>query len=354
MGIDVRAMLAAHDPAATLTPDEVDRSAEITLRQILDSAPPGEPQPQVRRARRRPAARRAIIATAVLATLSLSLVVADATIRRSTVDPVTVAAIEATAEVALASSDPGRLTPGRIWYERTISRYPRTVAVDGGSSDYVVLVSVAIEVWTAADGSQRHRSRMVGEPAFRSETDRRKWQTHGSPAAVFAVDLDTTLRPGEQGVDPLRDYRDLMRLPTDADALFAHFERAATGADAGTYPEMFELVQHALRVPAPIPPSLRAALYRVLARIPGVRLIERTTDMLGRPVSAIALPRLAPLGLAESQDLILFDPRTAEPLGTRLEMVRNLMPAGDPAGTVLGHSTVEARGFVASMDSTQP
>ena len=77
-----------------------------------------------------------------------------------------------------------------------------------------------------------------------------------------------------------------------------------------------------------------------------------TTDLAGRPAAAVAMPTSAYLGLIESQEELLYDPDSALPLGSRLVVTRNLTPFGEPSGTVVAYSSVEASGFTDSVTST--
>jgi len=338
----VRALLAGHDPAADVAarPDAADR---ILTRALATTTPVAGGVPPRRR-------RRWVLATGAAATLAAMLFATGVLGSDATIDPAAAAAARSAARIAAAGADPGPLTADRVWYVRFLDRFPMTVAVDGGGSDYHVIATLQHEIWTAADGTQRHRVRPTEQPEFVSADDERKWRDNGSPTSVFhSRDSDDTL-PHDAGV--LRQYRELTELPDDTAALFNHFEGAAAGHSTGTYPEMFTLVSDALRAPVPMRPTLRAALYDVIAQIPGVVIVGDTVDLAGRPAFGLAMEHEGLLGAVVTQQQILFDPATAQPRGERMVVTRNLTPFGDPAGTVIGYDTVEVSGFVDAVDDT--
>lgn len=65
-------------------------------------------------------------------------------------------------------------------------------------------------------------------------------------------------------------------------------ERAGKGSPAWRRHELLTVIGDLLRED-PVPARVRAALYRVAATIPGIRLLGPTHDGLGRPARAVAL-----------------------------------------------------------------
>ena len=87
------------------------------------------------------------------------------------------------------------------------------------------------------------------------------------------------------------DYQQLINLPTDPAKLRRWIERHAinpgsTCASGVSDCNTFSFVE-SLLIGGPLPPKLSAALYRVIADLPGMRLIGPTRDPLGRPGVAI-------------------------------------------------------------------
>jgi hypothetical protein len=99
-------------------------------------------------------------------------------------------------------------------------------------------------------------------------------------------------------------------------------------------------------------PKLRAALYRVIARLPGVQLLGWQSDRLGRRGIAVAIPH-AEIGDEATCRELLFDPTTSEPLQTQLVQTAPLPSSGTaslPAGTVLEYTVFITRGVVNSIE----
>ncbi|MET9644749.1 hypothetical protein [Streptomyces syringium] len=81
-------------------------------------------------------------------------------------------------------------------------------------------------------------------------------------------------------------WRELEALPTDPAALRARLVGKATGE--GVEEGLFDGVEELL-ARSPAEPELRAALFKVLTRIPGVRVTERVKDSTGRVGTAVDL-----------------------------------------------------------------
>jgi hypothetical protein len=104
---------------------------------------------------------------------------------------------------------------------------------------------------------------------------------------------------------------------------------------------MFTVIGDLLRTD-PIPARIRAALYRVAARIPGIQALGLTHDGLGRPALAIALNDT----LYGERDELLFDPRTASLLGETSVGVKPGPKYHVKPGTVRTGSTYITSGIV--------
>jgi hypothetical protein len=98
------------------------------------------------------------------------------------------------------------------------------------------------------------------------------------------------------------------------------------------------------------PPAIRAALYRAMRLLPGVRNLGPMTDRLGRHGIGV--------GLAHSgtrQELI-FDPATSRALEAEIVAVGSKQAGNNyqPAGTVLGYTVYVTAGLVNSGIATLP
>lgn len=94
------------------------------------------------------------------------------------------------------------------------------------------------------------------------------------------------------------NWDSLWSLPTDPDKLTSLFRSQIHGAGPDPDSELFTWVGDYLRE-TPAPPELRAALYEVASRIPGVTLVGPTTDSVGRPG----------IGISRGGEELIIDPR---------------------------------------------
>lgn len=132
-------------------------------------------------------------------------------------------------------------------------------------------------------------------PRFLSARDRSAWIAAGRPSLAKEGAVETDV-PAFTALD----------LPDDADALYERIERDATGCGDGLHEEMFTLIGDALRETRTLP-AQRAALYEVAGRIPGVELVGRVRDPLGRSGLAVAFPSTAD----KRRHTLIFDAETA-------------------------------------------
>jgi hypothetical protein len=109
--------------------------------------------------------------------------------------------------------------------------------------------------------------------------------------------------------------------------------------------QMFSPISQFLFLPTS--PQLRAALFRVLADLPGVQLLGRQRDRLGRSGIAVAVTQG---GSGRVREELLFDPATSNVLQTEGVQLR-AAPGGPavPDGTVLQYTDFLSRGVVNSI-----
>jgi hypothetical protein len=279
------------------------------------------------------------------------------------------------------------LTAGKYWYLEMQGLTMATVPTRSGRELHVLL-SQTEERWTGPDGAGRFHA-VDGNPVQVSPGERAKWAAVRGTADyeddVAALDPDRasaerstsvwTPKVWDERVGPhtftfgaLRDgYEGLRRLPADPDTLSDAIAEAARerhhlddgdGLVAvvgrflqsldwrGINQEMFDVVGDSAAAPA-ADPRLVAALYKAAARIPGVELIEHTTDQIGRPGMALALV----YDNGTRHDLI-FDPATATPLGERWVLARRVAYLDAEPGTVVGARTYLTSGMVSSTEAT--
>jgi hypothetical protein len=98
------------------------------------------------------------------------------------------------------------------------------------------------------------------------------------------------------------------------------------------------------------PPAIRAALYRGIELLPGVRNLGPMTDRLGRHGIGVGLVYNG------TRQQLIFDPATSRALEAEIVAAGPKQPWNDyqPAGTVLGYTVYVAAGLVNSGTATLP
>jgi hypothetical protein len=224
------------------------------------------------------------------------------------------------ATVARVQPAPKPVTAGHFHYTRSL------VAYMSGGSGWTTLSPGVREIWLGPTGGRLHER--WGKPRFLSAADRQNWIAAGRPQ-----------------VNPPEDSGDLppsrpLGLPVDPYALYAKLHDRAVGRGNSTDAEMFTLVGDSLRE-TDASPALRASLYEVAARIPGVELVGPANDRIGRHGVAVAYVDAK----IHERHVLIFDPKTAALLGEEYVQLDG-NPYGYPAGTVTGYATYVASAVV--------
>ncbi|MGH2656906.1 MAG: CU044_5270 family protein [Actinomycetota bacterium] len=343
---DVMELLRSADP---VDPDRVRGWASGSQGQrvylgILGQAPEKVPQRVRLRSRRRLA-----LIPAGAAVLALALVIG------STVLPgVRGGASAEAAQVLRRAADVAGARPpvaaeGRYRYTRSESAYLWTSVEDGTSVS--ALVPEVRERWVASDGSGRIRSE-TGDPIFLGPRDRARYETCCIRERWGGRTSDKTFGPG--GLF----YQDVSGLSTDPAELYGQIERRAakplgaaddeTGVTDEGVPgavEMFVMVGDLLRETV-APPALRAALYEVAARIPGVELVGGVADPAGRRGVAVAIE--SDYSGALIREELVFDPNTSELLAERQVLLERVPWLDAEPGAVIGWAAYLQSGTVDS------
>jgi hypothetical protein len=223
-------------------------------------------------------------------------------------------------------------------YTRSEGAFLSTTA-DGPA--YSVLVPEVREIWVAPDGSGRLLQREE-KPIFLGPRDRLRWQESGSPPVGGGRTSEETFGPGGLA------YVDLQSLPTDPEALFESIRDRAEGTGVGDVgAEMLVIVGDLLRETV-APPELRAALYEVAARIPGIELVGQVTDPAGRRGVAVAVE--SDYSGALTRQELIFDPETSEMWAERQVLLEEATWVDVQPPAVIGYAVYLEAGVV---DSTQ-
>lgn len=219
-------------------------------------------------------------------------------------DPATAALLH---RVALrAAQQPPDPAPGQGQYLYTRSESVSThTYVVGDGTTFVFKAPSIRESWIGPDGSGRILN-SPGTVTFPTQRDRAAWVATGAPDLEWVVDGDDEFDHFGPGELTFADYPDL---PTDPEELLELIEsRELIGGPAGDW-ETFVIVGDLLRETYAAP-KVRAALYQVVAELPGVELVGRVVDPAGRPGMAVAYTN--PSSDARSRYELIFDAVTAE------------------------------------------
>lgn len=175
------------------------------------------------------------------------------------------------------------------------------------------------EVWMSVDGLHTGLKLEAGEKPFAITPD---------------------VKPGKVGWEVSSFYNHVKTLPTDADAMYDYLARTAPKhSGQEKYQAMFVLVGDLLN-DSIVPPEQSAALFRAVARIPGVTAVEGVKDAEGR--SGVAIGRDDPDN--PTRDEWIFDAKTYEFLGEREVATKD--NAGVKKGTVTANTAVLRRAIV--------
>ncbi|MFE6175980.1 CU044_5270 family protein [Streptomyces sp. NPDC056464] len=175
------------------------------------------------------------------------------------------------------------------------------------------------EQWKSVDGTRAGLIRQDG---------RGQWATE--PDGV----------PGRPGSDLSNNYRNLSKLPTNADEMYAWLEKMGPKHAGQETPQaMFVLVGDLIR-DAIVPPEQSAALFRAVARIPGVKVVENVVDAVGR--RGVAITRDDPDN--PTRDEWIFDVKTHEFLGERTVAIEDFSDI--KRGQVVGKTAILDRAVV--------
>jgi hypothetical protein len=205
-----------------------------------------------------------------------------------------------------------------------------------------------------------------------SAADRAAWKKAGSPTS-WPMDMPAgctpgpsqrwTMQPGTPTGVSIGDRKftvlgepvsaeQIRALPTDTAALqgwllkIIRKQGLGQDGDAAVAKMLFAGLTNLLFT-TPVPPAVRAAAYRVLAQVPGVRSLGATTDAEGRPGVAVSIDtnnvteeQRADSG-GPTEVRLLFDPATGRTLSTETRAVRpDDYRSWVPAGAVVDYDAL--------------
>jgi hypothetical protein len=146
---------------------------------------------------------------------------------------------------------------------------------------------------------------------LKTRVDRAWTRIDGTRTAFY--DHGKLITAATGGAMPPVDYASIVKIPLDPDALIAWVKKDAPPArtagerDGEAFGTLASLLNNNL-----VPPRQEAAVYRAMAKIPGVTLDRKTVDVAGRP--ALAVSMIIERYIREE---VLLDPTTYAYLGER-------------------------------------
>ncbi|MFD1082320.1 CU044_5270 family protein [Micromonospora andamanensis] len=232
--------------------------------------------------------------------------------------------------VAAERSEEASQAGGR--YLTIRSEHGVATPVTTADGTYTMFDRTGGQYWLARSDTDRSwvRTQSLGAvPA--APSDEAAWRRHGSPAVIRVTKpkpFDLRIAPGEvhgNTVDPehlfaLGDRNisqaQLDALPTDPaalrGALLSRFDGG--GGDMPTDRDQWlTTVAAHLVIDLPVSNEVRAAAYRMLATMPGIRELGTVHDLHGRPGQAVAFMQDSP-GIGRFEVRLIIDPGTGQAL----------------------------------------
>lgn len=176
---------------------------------------------------------------------------------------------------------------------------------NGPTTSYNVSYTERRQIWIGADGSGRIVE-TYSNPELGTAKDRAGWIAAGRPSLAVAP-TDSTFGPG-QLIDGPPNLNQLPADPAKLAALLA--ARKIEGGPKGPA-EDFVQIGDMLREDY-VRPTLRAAIFSVAERIPGVRLLGTVTDQNGRSGIGLAYVSAWPALREIGRSVLIFDPKTSK------------------------------------------
>ncbi|WP_283136917.1 CU044_5270 family protein [Rhizohabitans arisaemae] len=202
--------------------------------------------------------------------------------------------------LAAASTAEAQTTPaGTYWRVRKLSRDTLPEPVGRGPNRYRLTEATVTELWAAEDGRVWSGSLELGVRP-RPGADEEAWRRDGSPTVWRSRGRALAVSPGKGRIARVGDgvafsmagremtFDAIRRLPTEPGALHAWVTEAVRDTPLGASDGVVADALCGLLWSKPSPPKVRAAAYRALAELPGVRYLGESADELGRTGAAFS------------------------------------------------------------------
>lgn len=262
---------------------------------------------------------------------------------------------------------------GTYWQTTTLARYVDVAEVSGR---FFAVRSASTEDWSVGvrPGTKSLMvSGLDSEVEPRTAADEAVWKAVGSPHTVqvevgqqsgthqvaftMGAGRPTVMRTDLGGkiyaVGPDNvTYKDLRALPSTSGELRRCLEELYAqdnGADGGTSGRSTWMLRQAGNlVTMPVKPEVRAAAYRVMAGLPGVRVVGHVADPLGRAGVAVEFPGTYRTALGTTKQRLVIDPSTGDMLSDELLLVEpsaRAKAAGLKTGTAVNYQATSRMGW---------
>ncbi|MFI2207184.1 CU044_5270 family protein [Streptomyces sp. NPDC020192] len=235
---------------------------------------------------------------------------------------------------------------GRLFAVRSTSTDSWSVGVRPGTKSLMVSsLDSRTEPRTAADKAVWQA---VGSPRTVQAEVGQSSDTH-SVAFTMGAGRPTVMRTDVGGkiyaVGPDNvSYKALRALPATSDGLRRYLEglyaRGNGTEGAASDRSAWILRQAGNLATMPVKPGVRAAAYRVMAGLPGVRVVGHVTDPLGREGVGVEFPGTYRTALGTTKQRLVIDSSTGDLLSDELRLVEPSAKAkatGLKAGTVVNY-----------------
>ncbi|RZQ59920.1 CU044_5270 family protein [Amycolatopsis suaedae] len=301
------------------TPAMTDEAYQAGYARVLAAPPrpPAHPAPRWRR--------RVVIPVAAAAAVAITL--AGALVLGGNRPEVPATPAQLLDRVVAAAAGQPVLAPGQFRYVRatSYSREDETRTIPGCR---LTRIGDVTELWVPADPAQEWLRRYApGEKKLQGCKDpgddyRDIAKEERAPYGQFPVPVGRKREPGTFW-DPTVEF--LASLPRDPRELYrAICDSPQLICDENVYPPRVDVFQMAAQLAQTsfLPPDLRAAVYRMMGELPGIKVTESGTDD-GRRGVTLTLEELAPGSWPGGPliEEIVIDPATGELMECRTEVL---------------------------------
>jgi hypothetical protein len=191
------------------------------------------------------------------------------------------------------------------------------------------------EIWMSADGNGPtwERSQDFGAgPATKADWE--AWRKEGAPTTFRGTDTgdEISSKPGRPHVDRITSGayenlfgqrltpQDVRALPTDPGRLKTALTRLIGRDSSHVTDEQLFTWSSTVLAYSPASPKVRAATYRMLADLPGVRQLGTVTDRVGRTGTAVTIGAGVDDQASTFGTRLIIDPGTGRALADELVM----------------------------------